>query len=141
MGQLSLLEMPLNSLLLDRVVTTKPYETMFNWGMEQAPQEACGLVVMPGFAQVTMDHLVVLRMRNISSKPDTSYKLDIQALMETVFAGMSRQQFSQSVMVWHTHPGGHIGPSPQDLEVLPKRIPHCVVTLPKGEVITYERYQ
>lgn len=134
----SLLEVPTGSsgMLLDRVVTTEPHRRMLFWGLGDAPHEACGLLI--GHPTLT-GHLVALKLRNIAQKPTTEWRIDTAWVRHHLFQSMTQAEFYDQVMVWHSHPGGTIGPSKMDLETMKIGVHYVVVTVPSGEVVRYER--
>lgn len=95
------------------------------YGKRVAPEEACGIVLLD------QPKPLVIQLINCSSEPETSYKLGNEELAMK----LSPETPPSQVVIWHTHPGGNVGPSQQDLR---QRYPHAdlkylVVALPNGE--------
>lgn len=102
-------------------------------GREKSPAEACGIV--------TPDlRVVVLPNRHPTSTHD-SFVIEAEDLVNAIqdfvlrsdlnpeqVRGITRGHF----MVWHTHPGGQIGPSRGDIANKIEGFLNLVVTLPDG---------
>ena len=100
-------------------------ELILDWGMEGAPREVCGIVrLRPRGYQV-------LQLRNDAADPTVSYRLLPSTLGDVL---PNEQAFYCETTIWHTHPGGHIGPSSGDLDNLVPGAHYFVMTLPSGEV-------
>lgn len=132
------LEAPVDQrgMLLARETTRQPHMLMLHWGLEEAPLEACGLLIGH---ETLAGTLIALKLRNISPSPRDSWRIDTAWVMHHLFPRMTRAEFYDQVMVWHTHPGGTLGPSRMDLETMKTGVHYCVVTVPTGEVVRYER--
>jgi proteasome lid subunit RPN8/RPN11 len=101
-------------------------DRILNWGMEIAPDEACGLLILPSTSEYLLYHL-----ENEAENPRRSYAMSPQAIGQIV---ETQEVWEQQTTIWHTHPGGMVGPSPSDLEIMVKGCRYMVVTLPGGEV-------
>jgi proteasome lid subunit RPN8/RPN11 len=94
--------------------------------MEEAPKEACGL-------RIARRNLVkVMRLRNTAEDPCRTYSFDVRTLRVLVEEDVIHSQ--DRLSFWHTHPGGNIGPSPEDLQSKVDGVDYLVVTIPSGEV-------
>jgi proteasome lid subunit RPN8/RPN11 len=113
-------------------------------GRERMPSEACGLILPPpgDRAKAMGSHPQVIELPNRSLTPQDSYEMspgDAQIELERWMARDSVTQEHIDMMVcWHTHPGGGVGPSKNDLENRPPDISMIVVTLigDKGHIYT-----
>jgi proteasome lid subunit RPN8/RPN11 len=81
----------------------------------------------------------VICLRNISEKPESSYVLDPDEVVELF---ESRDDFQiddlgEKVGVWHTHPSGLVGPSREDLRTKIDGLNYLVVTIPTGEAVVF----
>lgn len=95
-------------------------------GQKRQPREACGVILPPDR---------VFELPNVARNPRLAYKVDnedlIQLIAERFLAGdeLSRED----LIIWHTHPSGHIGPSQGDMESKAEGFRYLVVALPGGE--------
>lgn len=102
-------------------------QKILDLGIEAAPEEACGVLV-PGVLGFR-----VIPLRNRSPHPEDSYVID----PETVRSLRLQPEVWGDVRVWHTHPGGNVGPSPGDLKSKIRGLRYMVVTVPTGEVVEF----
>lgn len=85
----------------------------------------------------------VVELTNVSPNNTSEFAIDQDELRNAVMAWMDHTRMPAGVddfkvVIWHTHPSGHIGPSEGDMEI--KRlfeaagfnIPYLVVSLPEG---------
>jgi proteasome lid subunit RPN8/RPN11 len=99
-------------------------------GMQRMPNEACGIVV-PDLGLVPDQW--VHELANRSQDPLNSYKID-----PTTVAGLLVDpEVWEDVLVWHTHPSGHVGPSEGDMKQRDPRLKYLVVALPRGEAVIF----
>jgi proteasome lid subunit RPN8/RPN11 len=98
-------------------------------GMQEAPNEACGIIV-PELGLPA--DLWVKQMKNQHPSPTNSYAIDPETI-----ATIARSSAWEDVIVWHTHPGGSVGPSRGDLQARRPGLRYLVVTLPGGEKVMY----
>lgn len=103
-------------------------DQIFNWGMEGAPEERCGIVVME-----TPQEFRVVQLRNRAEDPTRMYKIDPNTLRTMAL----KPDLWSHVAIWHTHPNGMVGPSAGDLEYKIPTLKYLVVTIPTGEVVTF----
>lgn len=96
-------------------------------GIEAAPEEACGIIVNETGA------VRVVQMHNRAEKPGDSYRID----PVTIRSLHLRPHVWAHVAVWHTHPGGNVGPSPGDLAAKVEGVKYIVVTVPTGEAVQF----
>lgn len=101
-------------------------------GMKRLPNEACGLVV-PDFDKPVDDW--VIELNNRSPDPLNSYVIDPEALGQITLD----PEVWEDVLIWHTHPSGHIGPSKRDVETMIPQLKrrYLVVALPGGEAVLF----
>lgn len=102
-------------------------EKVFDLGMEAAPEEVCGLIVNESKG------VQVIPLRNRAEDPTSGYVIDNQTLRQLAF----KPSTWSHVAVYHTHPGGLVGPSAQDLEHRIHSVKYVVVTIPTGEVVWF----
>lgn len=102
-------------------------ERVFELGMEGAPEEVCGLIVNETTG------VQVIPLTNRSEDPFNSYVIDNQTLRQLALKPMTWAH----VAVYHTHPRGKVGPSPQDLEARISSVKYVVVTIPSGEIVWF----
>jgi proteasome lid subunit RPN8/RPN11 len=98
--------------------------------MDRAPLEACGVIVPD------MDippEQWVHEMRNRAFSPTDSFVIDTKTIRQLI----TKAEQWRDVIVWHTHPGGNIGPSRGDLESKVEGVNYLVVTLPGGQAVRY----
>lgn len=100
---------------------------VFDLGMEGAPEEVCGLIVNE------TSGVQVIPLRNRSEDRFNSYVIDNQTLRQLAL----KPKTWAHVAVYHTHPRGQVGPSPQDLEHKIHQVKYVVVTVPTGEVVWF----
>jgi len=106
---------------------TAALEHIFNLGMEAAPEEACGLIV-----NETMG-VQVIPLKNRAEDPTASYVIDNATLRQLAL----KPKTWAHVAVYHTHPGGQVGPSSGDLEHKVNGVKYVVVTVPTGEIVWF----
>lgn len=104
-------------------------------GQEAAPNEACGIV--------TPDQQVISLSNQTPTNPGDSYAVDGDELVEAISEYSRRCDVQPESLtrahfiIWHTHPGGQIGPSKGDLETRLPDFQYVVVTLPNGEAARF----
>lgn len=96
-------------------------------GIEQAPEEACGILVNE------FQGVRIVKMINRAEDPTRSYQIDVKTLKQLAL----KPKTWSHVAVWHTHPGGLVGPSPGDLEHKLHNVHYVVVTVPTGETVWF----
>ena len=103
-------------------------------GNEAHPREACGLLLPDG---------TVFYLTNESPNPQ-EYLVSGEQFSEAIYGedGVESHGYTfEQVVVWHTHPSGHVGPSRADLQArrhpMLAPISHMVVALPEGETTYY----
>ena len=103
-------------------------------GRAEEPKETCGVI--------TPDSKVV-QLPNCSPSPNTSYEIASEDLVNALEAYVERsgcdpQQLTRAhFIIWHTHPGGVVGPGPGDLRVRLEGFQYLVVSLPNGEAVQF----
>lgn len=104
-------------------------------GRDRLPNEACGLILPPpgDASRAPGMHRQVIELPNRSQSPRDSYEIghgDIQVACETwINQPDVEQEDLDNLVVWHTHPSGHIGPSRGDLGSKAPGIAYLVITL------------
>lgn len=93
-------------------------------GIEAAPEEACGVLVNETTG------VRVIQLQNRSETPTREYRIDRETLRTLAL----KPDRWTHVAIWHTHPGGEVGPSAGDLEYKIPTVTYVVVTVPTGEV-------
>lgn len=115
-------------------VSPEIVDQVLQLGRAEEPNEACGVV--------TPDSRVVL-LPNNSSSPTNSFVIATKDLVNAMNNYLARSEVHPTVLtrehfiIWHTHPGGVVGPGPGDIR---ERIPgfqYLVVSLPHGEAVQF----
>lgn len=104
-------------------------QTLFGWGMEMLPKEACGLIVDDGHGGYEVHHLL-----NTAPEPATGYRID-PSIVGMVVA--NKAVWNNSTVIWHTHPGGMVGPSDLDVRHAHVGLKYIVLSLPGGEIRSF----
>lgn len=113
---------------------------VLRYGEAAAPQEACGIILPP-------DRVVRLPNRVKPARLKTeAYEVHLEDVVAAVERWMETEPSAVhhlrdfDFVVWHTHPGGGVGPSRRDVrakrQLYPDdsaRVRFLVVTLPWGE--------
>lgn len=118
-------ELPIQRIALPSVQVA--IEHIFDLGMEGAPEEVCGLIVNETTG------VQVIPLRNRAEDPTASYVIDNATLRQLAL----KPKTWQHVAVYHTHPGGQVGPSARDLEHRITGVKYLVVTIPTGEAVWF----
>lgn len=103
-------------------------------GMARRPSEAGGLIVPTPTADV---HKWVVELENISDEPHDSFFTDLAKAEEEVAIQLRITPDPTDVWLWHTHPGGNVGPSPMDMRGKIDGVHYLVVALPDGPAVRY----
>lgn len=107
-------------------------------GQLRAPAEACGLLLPTpdGYTDEGRPRRVV-EMPNRSKTPHNTYMFttdDVKISLER-WLKLTDPELHNDVIVWHTHPGGNIGPSAEDMRQKQTSLTYVVVALtPNGPV-------
>lgn len=125
-GHPSLLPTHLHQLVIPTIEAA--FDRIFEVGMETAPDEACGILVREGEKQFR-----IVQLNNRAPDPRRAYAIDVATLRQISF----KPELWSHVRVWHTHPGGMVGPSPGDLENKVPGVKYLVITIPTGEVVAF----
>lgn len=100
-------------------------------GERREPAEACGIVI---HAQQ------VIELPNRSLTPHSTFRMlmeDIAFELDRRKERLTEEQWLEMV-IWHTHPGGLIGPSRTDIKNKVPRLRHLVVALTEdGPIPSY----
>lgn len=110
-----------------RVLEKSMVQEIERIGQLRYPNEACGLLLSEPYRGKW-----IWEMPNRSSTPSDSFTLsgqDIMIALEEYLPAQLTEEFLQTLTVWHTHPGGNLGPSASDLKCKPKHFKNLVVTL------------
>lgn len=103
-------------------------------GRAEDPNEACGIV--------TPDSRVT-RLPNRSLSPTDSYEIAPDDLVHEIQMYCLRKGVEPSQLtpahfvIWHTHPGGVVGPSKGDFTHRLPDFQYVVITLPGGEATRF----
>jgi len=77
----------------------------------------------------------LITLENKSATPENSFLIigdEIRMKLEGWYQTASSQEL-QSVILWHTHPGGLIGPSREDMALKIDGLYHLVITIVPGD--------
>lgn len=99
-------------------------------GQLRKPMEACGVVV-PDLSEAPRDW--VKELTNRSPSPHNAYDIDPATITDLLAA----PEIWGNVLIWHTHPSGHVGPSRGDMHARIDGLKYLVVTLPNGEAVLF----
>lgn len=123
------------------MVTGDDIRDIFAYGVARYPEEACGLLITaPHFFGTKR----LREVRNSAEEPNANVVMTREDIEETLNSMIGDRSLysgnlSRELVVWHTHPGGVVGPSRLDMEF--KRSlgnTRClVVTLPTGEAVQF----
>lgn len=102
-------------------------QKILDLGIEGAPLEVCGIVVRE------MVSFRVIQLTNRADDPMSSYVIDSATLRQLAL----KPECWGNVAVWHTHPGGEVGPSSRDLSTKVQGVKYLVVTIPTGEAVWF----
>lgn len=103
-------------------------------GHAAVPNEACGII--------GPDNKVRL-LPNSSDSPTNSFVIATQDLVDAIEACVEEADLDASALereqfiIWHTHPGGLIGPSLGDMTEKHDGFQYIVIALPAGEASIY----
>lgn len=96
-------------------------------GRKRAPNEACGLLL-----PTKVNGTQVIEMPNRSLEPLDSFEMkgeDMVLALELLFRGPFPEEMVPGLTAWHTHPRGHVGPSPFDMRNKSGNMKNLVVTI------------
>jgi len=100
-------------------------------GRDRAPIEAAGFI-FPGSRIIELANRSHTPTRNFEFEPQ-----DVILAIEAAHLELTDEDWEQAIL-WHTHPGGNIGPSSVDIANRIEVITHLVVALTDdGEIPTY----
>jgi len=102
-------------------------------GIDRSPNEAGG-VIIPHEGPPS-DWLVELA--NISLEPTDTCLFDMSRFQEDNYDRLCQVEDPGSVWLWHTHPGGNVGPSGMDLDHRIPGVRYLVVAIPSGLATRY----
>lgn len=105
------------------LVTDRMVAQIERLGIDRKPEEVCGLVFADSRVLELLNETEEDRSCNWSFGPMNSVVRQIRE------AGIADFMFESAYLVWHTHPGGLIGPSSEDLRYRVKGVDYLVVTL------------
>lgn len=115
-------------------VSPETVDQVLRYGKAEEPNEACGVV--------TPDSMVVL-LPNASPNPRTSFVITSENLVNAMNEYLARATTNPSdltrehFIIWHTHPGGVVGPGPGDMRERLEGFQYLVVSLPNGEAVQF----
>lgn len=91
--------------------------------IEDGPREAAGVIV---------NETSVVVLSNHAADPYRHFEL----YKEDIRVAVSHLQVElESLVIWHTHPGGGVGPSRADIRHRTPGIDHLVITVVDGDII------
>jgi proteasome lid subunit RPN8/RPN11 len=94
-------------------------------GRSRAPAEACGLLLIDPSSPDR-----VIELANRAMDPTRRYEFnsgDVIIALEN--NDIDPDSYQGELVIWHTHPGGSIGPSMEDLQQKVEGVPFLVVAL------------
>lgn len=108
-------------------------------GLDRQPAEACGVLLLhPRYPDDAKSQVVELPNRSMHTHDSYQFSMrDLWLELEDWWGSHSREEAS-AISVWHTHPGGLIGPSPGDMKSRREGIAYLVVAMTEsGPVPTW----
>ena len=96
-------------------------------GHDRKPAEACGIVL-----PTPLRGRRVWEVPNRSMKPQTSFEIsseDLRILIQDWLDVPENRPMLPDAVIWHTHPGGGLGPSKYDMRYRFPHLNNLVVTL------------
>lgn len=88
------------------------------------------------FPEPTKFNSWIYALVNISSTPENSMRFDREEFIRVGGEYLSDTPYEwEHLTIWHTHPGGNIGPSRTDMKNRIPEMGNLVVTFNNGEVI------
>lgn len=115
-------------------VSPEIVDQVFEYGRAEEPNEACGVI--------TPDSMVTL-LPNSSPSPKNSFVIATKDLVNAMNEYLERSEVHPTILtrehfiIWHTHPGGVVGPGPGDLRERLPGFQYLVVSLPNGEAVQF----
>lgn len=115
-------------------VSPEIIDQVLRYGRAEDPNEACGIV--------TPDSEVTL-LPNTSTSPTDSFVISSEDLVNAIERYVRRTGVNPELLnrehfiIWHTHPGGVVGPSAGDLRERIEGFQYLVVTLPTEEAVQF----
>jgi proteasome lid subunit RPN8/RPN11 len=116
------------------LITEEIVDQVLQIGLAAEPEEACGVL--------TPDSWVV-RLPNVSPRPSNSFWIDSEDLVNAIREYAVRDNVSPNLLIremftiWHTHPGGVVGPSKGDIRAKLEGFQYLVIALPNGEATIF----
>lgn len=114
-------------------VSPEVHDKILAWAFQTTPHEACGIVTPT---------LTVIPVPNRADEPHREFLMEKSDLIKAIDEYVVTldfdpdQLYPSDFILWHSHPGGLIGPSAKDLEET-SLFQRLVITLPGGEVTLY----
>jgi proteasome lid subunit RPN8/RPN11 len=101
-------------------------------GELRAPAEACGLLLpVPFGTRADGRPRTVIEMPNRAARPHDSYYFTTDDVKIEIGKWMAYQPPAvlKDIIIWHTHPGGGVGPSTDDIKQKQNGVTYAVVAL------------
>lgn len=105
------------------ILTKSILKKLHEAAVDHDPQEAVGIIV-------DENHVIVLP--NHAADPTRNYELFKSEILQAL---NELEDPAESIVIWHSHPGGGIGPSRIDLQNKVPDVPHLVISLVDGDAI------
>jgi proteasome lid subunit RPN8/RPN11 len=93
-------------------------------GEERAPEEACGIILPETNANPR-----VIELKNHCDNTHNGFLIRSSDLRAALGDWIYTTSMSEELTIWHTHPGGGVGPSRMDMQNKVNGLNHLVVTL------------
>lgn len=106
-------------------VTDEALDRIMHIGRTRSPAEACGLLLID---DSSLDQRVI-ELANRSKSPTDHYEFSSADVSIALDNNGVNQDLVGEVAIWHTHPGGSIGPSTDDMLTKIEGVPYLVVAL------------
>ena len=107
------------------------------YGLDALPSEACGVLIPTPLNHLMGEAGQVVRLPNRAMNHTEAYVIrgdDIRLSLEN-WSKSTSVELQNMMAIWHTHPGGNIGPSRADMKSRYPGVAYLVVALVDGKGI------
>lgn len=112
--------------VLDLTADHPLIQEIYRLGQKASPKETCGVILPTPFNGVQ-----VIEVENLAGDPENHFHTTGREIMIAIYEWLinATVEESRSIILWHTHPKGGIGPSTNDLRKKVVDGYHLVVSL------------
>lgn len=104
-----------------QILEGKLHEALKEIVLKRAPQEAVGLLDDDGR---------IIELTNHSSEPESNFEIRRDELISAL-----EGKLAAGLTLWHSHPGGGVGPSRTDMQQRLPFIDHLVISVVDGDLV------